>query len=153
MAEASGVQKTGSKAAARTEGKAQLVRDNGTTTIADVVVSKISAIAAREVDGVHDLVAGSFGASVSGLAQRAVGGGSKSTGVKVEVGQKEAAIDLTVVVEYGANIVQVSDGIRDNIIDRVQSMTGLIVKEVNIGVSDLYFEEDEKAEQSEPRVE
>ena len=59
--------------------------------------------------------------------------------VNVVVGEIEAAIDLGMSVDYGENIPQVADAVRRNIIGRIQAMTGLIVKEVNIDVTDLYF--------------
>ena len=49
------------------------------------------------------------------------------------------------------SIPQLADAIRRNIIDRVESMTGLVVIAVDISVVDLYFEEDEKEEEH-PRV-
>ena len=54
-------------------------------------------------------------------------------------GEIEAAVDLGMSVDYGVNIPQVADAVRNNIVGRVQAMTGLIVKEVNIDVTDLYF--------------
>ncbi len=59
--------------------------------------------------------------------------------VDVVVGEIEAAVDLGMSVDYGVNIPQVADAVRSNIVGRVQAMTGLIVKEVNIDVTDLYF--------------
>lgn len=122
----------------------------GKTTIADGVVSKIAGIAAREIEGVQDLVATGAGATIAGLATRVTGGSQRAQGVSVEVGQHEAAVDLNVVVYYGVNIPQVADAVRDNIISRVAAMTGLVVKEVNIVVTDLYFPQDQTQQQ--PRV-
>jgi uncharacterized alkaline shock family protein YloU len=136
----------------------ELVTPEGKTTIADVVVSKIAGIAAREVPGVHELVGQGVGAAVSGLAARtgAIGRAARvdtrTAGVNVEVGEKEAAVDLRVTVEYGASIPDLAVAVRANVIDRLQAMTGLRVKEVNIDVVDLYFAEDE-APQTTSRVE
>ena len=131
----------------------QLVTEQGKTTIADVVVSKIAGIAAREVPGVHELVTQGVGGAVSGLAQRVTGADTRSQGVGVEVGEREAAIDLKLTVDYGVNIPQVAEAVRRNIISRLEAMTGLFVKEVNIDVTDLYFQEDALTQQTEPRVE
>jgi uncharacterized alkaline shock family protein YloU len=131
----------------------ELLTEQGNTTIADVVVSKIAAIAAREVAGVHDLVTQGMGGAVSGLAQRVTGADMRSQGVNVEVGEREAAIDLRLTVDYGVSIPQVAEGVRRNIISRLEAMTGLNVKEVNIDVADLYFPEEEaEKQQIEPRV-
>ncbi len=132
----------------------ELVTDRGKTTIADIVVSRIAGIAAREVPGVHSLVAQGMGGAVTGLAQRVTRADSRSLGVNVEVGAREAAIDLRLTVEYGVSIPRVAEAVRQNIMDRLESMTGLVVKEVNIDVTDLYFPEDEaQPQQPERRVE
>ncbi len=112
----------------------------GSTTIADSVVSKIAALAAREVDGVADL-GGSVAGAVSGLVDRITGGGDapKTAGVGVEVGQSEAAVDLTMKVHYPASLREVADSVRQHVIDRIESMTGLDVVEVNISIVDLVF--------------
>jgi uncharacterized alkaline shock family protein YloU len=129
----------------------ELVTSEGKTTIADVVVSKIAGIAAREVSGVHDLVGQGMGAAVTGLAQRVGRADTRSTGVNVEVGEREAAVDLRLTVEYGVSIPDLAVAVRGNVMDRLQSMTGLRVKEVNIDVVDLYFPEEE-TQPSERRV-
>jgi uncharacterized alkaline shock family protein YloU len=70
----------------------------------------------------------------------------RSQGVSVEVGEREAAVDLTIVVEYGESIPRVSQAVRDNVIKRIEGITGLSVTEVNIAVDDLYFPGDDVAE-------
>ena len=67
--------------------------------VADAVVAKMAGIAAREVEGVHEL-----GKSFRRLVGRARSGDSLTQGVNVEVGKKEAAIDLVIVMEYGYSI-------------------------------------------------
>jgi len=123
----------------------ELVTAEGKTTIANIVVSKIAGIAAREVPGVHELVGQGVGAAMSGLAARTrvAHVDTRTAGVSVEVGEREAAVDLRLTVEYGASIPDLAVAVRGNVIDRLQSMTGLQVKEVNIDVVDLYFAEDD----------
>lgn len=131
----------------------QLITEQGRTTIADVVVAKIAGIAAREVTGVHELLAQGAGGTIAGLAQRVTGGDPRAQGVRVEVGEREAAIDLKMTLDYGVSIHQVADAVRQNIINRVQAMTGLTVREVNIAVDDLFFPEEALPPQPvEPRV-
>jgi len=131
----------------------ELVTEQGKTTIADVVVSKIAGIAAREVAGVHELVTQGVGGAVTGLAQRVTRADTRSQGVNVEVGEREAAVDLRLTVDYGVSIPQVAEAVRRNIMSRLEAMTGLVVKEVNIDVTDLYFPEEEaQTQQIEPRV-
>ena len=139
----------GAGASARGEGA--LESERGSTTLADVVVTKVASIAAREVPGVYEL-GGGVARAVGSLTQRAGVGDQRTQGVSVEVGQREAAVDLTLVIEYGESIPQVSEAVRTNVIKRVEGITGLSVTEVNIAVNDLYFPGDE-APSEPPRVE
>ncbi|MFE5513495.1 Asp23/Gls24 family envelope stress response protein [Streptomyces sp. NPDC056529] len=117
----------------------------GKTTIADGVVEKIAGLAARDVDGVHDMGSGlsrTFGA----VRDRVPGGSSKSNvtrGVKAEVGEVQTALDLEIVVEYGYPISDVAGNVRENVVNAVERMTGLEVVEVNIAVSDVKLPDDE----------
>jgi uncharacterized alkaline shock family protein YloU len=128
----------------QSSGESTLVTDQGRTSIANGVVSKIAGIAAGEIDGVYQLVAGGPGAALTVLAQRVSGAEARDRGVTVEVGQREAAVDVRLITIYGASIPQVTQAVRQNIITRVRDMTGLIVKEVNIDVVDLYFPGEER---------
>jgi uncharacterized alkaline shock family protein YloU len=142
-------EKVAGKVERKNSGRGDMTRqvtEHGTTTIASSVVAKVAAIAAREVPGVHRLVTEGVGAAVSGLASRVIGADMRGRGVEVEVGQREAAVDLALVIDYGLNIAKVADAVRSNIMERVEGMTGLVVKEVNILVSDLYFPDDEVEE-------
>jgi uncharacterized alkaline shock family protein YloU len=117
---------------------------HGKTVIAEGVVAKIAGVAAREVAGVHDLVPLGAGAALAGIAGRLARTDQRSSGVNVEVGRTEAAVDLNMTVEYGVNIPQVAEAVRQNVMDRIGAMTGLNVKEVNINASDLYFPEEQQ---------
>ncbi|AZS75537.1 Asp23/Gls24 family envelope stress response protein [Streptomyces lydicus] len=117
----------------------------GRTTIADGVVAKIAFLAAGEVEGVHALGSG-LSRSMGALRERVPGGGTTTHGVKVEVGEKQAAVDLDIVVEYGEVIPEVGRAVRENVIASVERMTGLEVVEVNIAVSDVRLPEEEEAE-------
>lgn len=125
-----------------------LVTEHGRTTVSDLVVQKIAGLAAREVSGVHDLGGGmtrAFGA----LRERIPGASASSgQGVTVEVGEKQAAADLEMVVEYGAAIPDLSRAVRRNVITAIERMTGLEVVEVNISVNDVYLPGDEDGESS-----
>ena len=76
----------------------RLATDHGVTTIADVVVSKIAGIATREVDGVHDL-GGQAARVVGKLRETLPGSTSLTQGVSVEVGERQAAVDIGIVAE------------------------------------------------------
>jgi uncharacterized alkaline shock family protein YloU len=137
----------GSSVTTRQEGPLQTER--GQTTIADAVVTKVASEAAREVRGVHEL-GGGITRAVGSVAQRVGVGDERTQGVSVEVGEREAAVDLTLVIDYGESIPRVSQAVRDNVIKRIEGITGLMVTEVNVTVNDLYFPGDEVPEQ--PRV-
>ena len=120
-----------------------LVTPEGSTTIADTVVSKIAGIAAREVSGVHSLGGGTARA-IGNLRERIPGARTNhSQGVSVEVGETEAAVDLDLVAEYGVSIADLADGIRRNVISAVERMTGLHVVEVNVTVNDVHLPQDD----------
>ena len=121
-----------------------LQSEHGRTSISDAVVSQIAGIAAQEVEKVQ--MGGGTTAAVGGFLQSVTGSvtGSSanySRGVSVEVGEEEAAIDLTMAVEYGHSVPQLTEAVRRNVINRVESLTGLKVTEVNITVSDVQVPE------------
>nr|WP_239137013.1 Asp23/Gls24 family envelope stress response protein [Sphaerisporangium rufum] len=126
----------------------------GRTTIADTVVAKIAAMATREVTGVYALGAG-MSRALGAVRERLTGGGGAGStqGVAVEVGERQAAVDLNVITEYGVSIPDLAAGIRRNVIDAVENMCGLEVTEVNISVDDLHLPGEEPEEpQQEARV-
>jgi uncharacterized alkaline shock family protein YloU len=135
-----------------TDGATTLQSDRGRTVIANGVVGKIAGLAAREVDGVHDLVSTSFGQTVQGLARAVARQAGHDLGVNVEVGQREAAIDVRLIADYGVSIPSVAEAVRRNVTHRVETMTGLTVKEVNISVVDLYFPGEPQEPAPTPRV-
>lgn len=124
-------------------------RVRGKTTIADGVVEKIAGMAAREVAGVHAMGAGmsrTFGA----VRDRVPGGSSVTRGVKVEVGETQAAIDLDIVVEYGVSITDVANDVRENVIGAIERMAGLEVVEVNVTVDDVKLPDEGDEEEQSP---
>ncbi|MEC3982536.1 Asp23/Gls24 family envelope stress response protein [Amycolatopsis sp. H20-H5] len=123
-----------------------LVSKQGSTTIADTVVQKVAGLATREVSGVYALGGGAARA-FSAIRERIPGASaSAGQGVSVEVGEKQAAIDLQILVEYGVSIADLSRSVRKNVINAVEQMTGLEVVEVNINVSDVHIPGDDEGE-------
>jgi uncharacterized alkaline shock family protein YloU len=147
----------------RTSGRAQrspLQSDRGNTTISDAVVAQIAGIAAQEVEKVQ--MGGGAAAAVGGFLQSVTGsvtgsntssGGNYRRGVSVEVSEEEAAIDLTMAVEYGHSVLQLTEAARRNVIDRVENLTGLKVTEVNITVNDVQVPEERPMLGEQERVE
>ena len=129
-----------------------LVTSHGKTSIADSVVAKIAGLAAREISGVHAMGAGAtrtFG-SIREILPGNTDARTASQGVKVEVGERQAAIDLDLVVEYGVAIVDLAGAVRKNVIERLQRMTGLEVTEVNINVDDIWIPGSDSQEDQTP---
>lgn len=122
--------------------------EHGDTTIADTVVAKIAGIAAREVPGVYAM-GNAARRAIGNLQQRIPGGsaqGSVTGGVSVEKGERETAIEISVIVEYGASIVTVSEQLRENVIRAVEHGTGLEVVSVDINVSDVHLPDEDPAD-------
>ena len=116
---------------------------HGATTIDENVVAKIAGMAAREVPGVYDMgnaVRRAFSAVTDRIpnAQTNVAGG-----ISVQKGETQTAIEVTVVVDYGAPIVEVANAIRRNIIEQIEGTTGLEVVEVNINVTDVHLPDED----------
>ena len=114
-----------------------LETSEGRTTIAETVVSKIAGLATRQVEGVVGFGGGA--ARAMGAVRERIPGAraSSSQGVTVEVGERQAAVDLIIVVEYGVAILELARAIRRNVITSIEQMTGLEVVEVNVSVVDL----------------
>ncbi|MGW9209701.1 Asp23/Gls24 family envelope stress response protein [Embleya sp. NPDC055664] len=123
----------------------------GRTSIADGVVEKIAGMAAREIPGIHAM-GGGFARTYGAVRDRVPGTGrAAGRGVKVKVGEKQTAVDLAVVVDYGMDIADVAAQVRANVIDAIERMTGLEVVEVNISVHDIHLPDDDIADDT-PRV-
>lgn len=119
----------------------RLQTDDGKITVAESVVQKIAGIACREIGGVHAM--GSSTGRTFGAIREAFPGSmgtpNVAQGVRVQVGQTQAAIDLDIVVEYGASIADLAQSIQRNVKQAVERMTGLEVVEVNINVDDVHL--------------
>lgn len=135
--------------AVATRAGSELISEHGKTAISDVVVSKIAGMATREMPGVHAMGMG-LSRALGAVRERipGVGGTDVTQGVAVEVGERQTAVDLDVVVEYGVSIPDLATGIRRNVIEAVEKMCGLEVKEVNLTVGDVHLpgEEDQPGE-------
>ncbi|GAA4077945.1 MULTISPECIES: Asp23/Gls24 family envelope stress response protein [Actinomadura] len=132
---------------------AELVTEHGKTSIADTVVAKIVGMAARDVPGVHAMGAGmarAFGTMRERLP--GISGPGVTQGVVVEVGERQAAVDLDLIAEYGVSIPDLAAGVRRNVVAAVEKMCGLEVTEVNIIVGDIHLPGDEAEPTQEPRV-
>jgi len=124
-----------------------VVNDLGSIKITEEVVAIIAGIAATDVPG----VTGMSGGIAGGIAE-ALGRKNLSKGVKVEVGEKEAAIDLFIIVEYGYRIPEVAWTIQEKVKRAVEEMTGLNVIEVNIHIQGVNIDREHKKELAEDQI-
>jgi len=122
----------------------------GATTIADSVVRKIAGVAARDVDGVYALGGGAAG---FGAVRGSIPGASTAgSGVTVEVGERQAAVDLQIQVEYGESIADLVRSVQDGVTAAIQQATGLEVVQVDVTVNDVHVPGDDENADSAGRV-
>ncbi len=121
------------------------IETSNSVKIASDVVATIAALAASDVDG----VGGMSGGIVGGIAEK-LGRKQLTKGVKVEVGENSCTIDISIVVEYGANIPTVAVEIQENVKKAVENMTGLAVNTINVNVQGVIFPQ---AEEEQPAAE
>ncbi|WP_168119242.1 Asp23/Gls24 family envelope stress response protein [Paenibacillus sp. HB172176] len=114
----------------------------GTIQIAPEVIEVIAGLATIEVNGVAGMSGGFAGGIVELLGRK-----NLSKGVKVEVGQREAAVDVSIIVEYGNKIPEIASDIQRNVKRSIEMMTGLNVVEVNVHIHDVHFKQAEKPEE------
>ncbi|WP_439693667.1 Asp23/Gls24 family envelope stress response protein [Curtobacterium sp. SP.BCo] len=107
----------------------------GRTIIDDTVVAKVAGIAARDVPGVFAL--GGNAARAFGAIRDAIGSSALGQGVRVEVGEKQVAVDLTIVVDYPTPMTAVASAVRTAVADAVTELVGLEVTEVNVAINDV----------------
>ena len=115
----------------------------GSVRIGDEVVSMMAGIAALEIPG----IAGMSGGIAGGIAEL-LGRKNLSKGVKVEVGEKEASVDLYIIIKYGERIPDVAIAVQENVKKQIETMTGLSVIEVNVHVQGVDFGEEENKEET-----
>lgn len=109
----------------------------GSVRIADEVVEVIAGMAASEVEGVAEM-SGGFVGDIANMLTR---GKNASKGIKVEVGDKEASVDLFLAVEYGVSIPQVAQKVQEAVKDAIEGMTGLKVLEINVHIQGIAFKQ------------
>lgn len=131
----------------------QVKQQLGKTTIAPEVVTQLVEIAAKKVEGIHSIAKQGIGDQIAEFTQRFSGKPQSGHGIAVEVGEREVAIDLRIIAHYGVKVSDLAASLRGSIIEQIESLLGLAVKEVNIQVSGLFFPENKPAEMINRRVE
>lgn len=111
----------------------------GNIKISVEVVSKIAVIAASEIDGVSCM----HKTFVSKMAEKFGGDKASSQGVKVDITENMASIDLYLVVDYGVKIPELAWNVQERVKESVENMTGLEVTAVNIHIEGISFDNDD----------
>ena len=109
----------------------------GKTTIDDGVISKVAGIATRSVPGVYALGGGVSRAI--GAIRDAMNQTDRSQGVTVEVGERQVAVDITIVAEYPASLQKVADDVRAAVYAAIEDIVGMDVAEVNVTINDVHI--------------
>ncbi|MDU2583007.1 MAG: Asp23/Gls24 family envelope stress response protein [Anaerococcus hydrogenalis] len=127
------------------EKDAEIEQEVSKLSFADKVVAKISRIAVNRVDGILDMKA-SFFDSVSSVFQSS--SEQDTSGVDVEVGEKEAKVNMQIILEYGKSAPRIFEQIKKVVKENVKEMTGLDVVTVNVDVVDVMTREEYRAKKS-----
>ncbi len=115
----------------------------GSVVISDEVVGVIAGAAAAEVPGIYSMSGGIVGGIAEILGKKNVG-----KGVKADIEDGKATIDVHITVCYGAKIADISAQLQQKVKKAVESMTGLEVLGVNVYIDGVYFEKEGKKEKA-----
>ncbi|WP_300976591.1 Asp23/Gls24 family envelope stress response protein, partial [Streptococcus thermophilus] len=114
----------------------------GELTYEDKVIQKIIGLSLENVPGLLAIDGGFF----SNLTGKLINTDNVASGVNVEVGKKQVAVDLKVVVEYKKNIPELYKKIKEIVVSEISNMTNLEVVEVNVDVVDIKTKEQHEAD-------
>ena len=98
--------------------------------ISNDVIAVIAGVAVSEVQGVASMSGGFAG----GITEVLSGKKNMAKGIKVDVNEGKAKIDVNIIVEYGTRIPDVAFEIQSRVKKSVKEMTGLEVDAVNVHV-------------------
>ena len=115
---------------------------NGTVSFATEVVATIAGLAATEVDGVASMISPS-----SGLADMFSRKSNRNLtkGVRIDLEDNRVSVDVTITVDYGSPIPDVARNIQENVKKAIETMSGLDVKNVDVHVTGISFEREQRA--------
>lgn len=116
--------------------------DFGSVRISDEVIASIAGITAVDVPGVVGMSSGLIG----GMAEM-MGKKNPAKGVKVQVGAREVAVDLYIIVEYGLRIPDIALQVQEKVKEAVETATGMSVIEVNVHVQGVGFSQGDTDEE------
>ena len=115
---------------------------NGTVSFATEVVATIAGLAATEVDGVASMISPSAGLAdmFSRKSNR-----NLTKGVRIDLVDNRVSVDITITVDYGSPVPDVARNIQENVKKAIETMSGLDVKNVDVHVTGISFEREQRA--------
>ena len=122
--------------------------EGGKIIFAPDVIATIASLATSDVDGVEGM-AGTVVEGIAGMLNKK----SLTKGVKVEVGESDVTVDMSIVVRYGYRIHEVCINIQKGVKNAIETMTGLHVKQVNIAVQSISFDKSDPKKEKEKEKE
>lgn len=124
----------------------EMEEGKGTVKIATEVVTAIAGVAAAEVEGVIGISGSTIAEGIDRLLRKK---NSYGKGIRVQVSENSAVVDVDLIVEYGCSIPSVALSVQEKVKEAVETMTGLEVELVNIHVNGVDFRTEVPEEQSE----
>ena len=114
----------------------------GELTFDNDVIKKIIGQALENVSGLLAVDGGFF----SNLTDKLINTDNVTSGVNIEVGKEQVAVDLNIIVEYKKSVPEIFEEIKRVITTDINKMTGLEVVEVNVNVIDIKTKEQHEAD-------
>ncbi len=106
--------------------------------INESVIEKISSKAAQKIDGIIDMRG-----NLLSRVQEGLGGSDKTKGVDADVvDDKNAKVELDIILEYGKSASDVFDQIKEVVGKDLKDMTGLNVVEMTVNVVDVMTQDE-----------
>jgi uncharacterized alkaline shock family protein YloU len=108
---------------------------SGQITIAPGVLVTIVQLTTQDIPGVHEMTT-NWTRDVS----RFFGGVNIGDGVQIRVHEDGVAIDVYVIVEQSASMLQLSRRVQKEVARAVKEMTGMGIQEVNVHITDVHYD-------------
>ncbi|TCS84033.1 Asp23/Gls24 family envelope stress response protein [Tepidibacillus fermentans] len=109
----------------------------GTIQISPQVIEMIAKLTAEEVEGVFRLSGGRAREFVDFLGRNK----ANTRGVRSQVGQREVAVDISIIIEYGQPFLTVAETLQEQIKNAIEGMTDLSVVEINVHIDDIHYDD------------
>lgn len=116
---------------------------NGSVSFATEVIATIAGLAATEVEGVASMFGGST--SIASILRGSQNAKNLTKGVRVELADGKLVVLVSIIVDYGSPIPEVSANIQENVKKAVETMSGLTVSNVDVHVQGLSFDKENRA--------